>query len=358
MNIKLGRVAAAFVLLLAVAGSFHAQDKQTPMTKEEILRLLKPTPGQRYEQGDLAAEVAQRGVAFKVDESTLAEFRKAGARTFLLDAIDQAAHPKPAPPPPPVPARTELPTENAAEPAKEAAPPVDLSKLPLLEQARHHALEYMEDLPNFLVTQFVERSVRTPEKKDWQLEDKLEVELAYRVKKGEQFKLVKRNGQPTTMSYADLRGATSTGEFGSMLIALFAEQTQADFKEVKRDTIRNRQTVVYEFRVKKAFSNNTLTDKTSGRSVTTAYSGSVWIELESGRVLRIEQSAEDIQRGFPITMAESAVEYDWVKINDERFLLPVYAEVILGNDAERTYSRNVIQMRNYHMFETDLKITN
>ncbi len=358
MHIKPGRVVLSFVLLCVVGGNLCAQDKQTPMTREEILRRLKPTPGQRYEQGDLAAEIAQRGVAFKVDEGTLAEFRKAGARTFLLDALEQVAHPKPPPPPP---ARVEAPPPvNAAEPGAEAAPApaVDISKLPLIEQARHHALAFMEELPNFIVTQFVTRSVREPEHKDWQAEDKLEIELSYRVKKGEQFKLLKRNDKPTTMSYADLRGATSTGEFGSMLIALFDEQSQAEFKEVKRETLRNHETVVYEYRVKKAFSNNTLTDKTSGRSVTTAYSGSVWVEIASGRVLRIEHSSDDIQRGFPITMAESAVEYDWVKINDERFLLPVLAEVILGNDSERRYSRNVIELRNYHMFETDLKITN
>jgi hypothetical protein len=108
--------------------------------------------------------------------------------------------------------------------------------------------------------------------------------------------------------------------------------------------------------VKKAFSSNTITDKTSGRTVTTAYSGSVWIDTESGRALRIEQSSEGIQPGFPITLAESAVEYDWITIDGQRYLLPVYAEIILGSDPERYYSRNVIELRNYHMFDTDLKI--
>ena len=355
-------VCAAF-LLCVIAGMALGQESNKPFTKEEILQRLKRVPGQRYEQGDLAAEIAQRGLTFTVDEKTLAELRKAGARSFLIDAIEQVAHPKPAQTPAaqprieaplPPPTTAEQPRETAAEPP----PAVDLSKLPLLEQARHHALEFMEELPNFIVTQFISRSVRTPEHKDWQLEDKLEVELTYRAKKGEQFKLVKRNDKPTTMSYEELRGATSTGEFGSMLGALFSAASQAEFKEAKRETFRNHQTVVYEFRVKKAFSSNQITDKTSGRTVTTAYSGSVWIEIESGRVLRIEQSAEDIQRGFPITMAESAVEYDWVKINDERYLVPVYAEVILGSDNERFYSRNVIEMRNYHLFETDVKITN
>ena len=108
--------------------------------------------------------------------------------------------------------------------------------------------------------------------------------------------------------------------------------------------------------MKKAFSSSTITDSTSKRSVTAAYSGTVWIDAENKRVLRLEQSSEDIQKGFPITMAESAVEYDWVTIAGTRYLLPVSAEVILGSDVNRTYSRNVIEMKNYRVFETDVKL--
>ena len=55
-------------------------------------------------------------------------------------------------------------------------------------------------------------------------------------------------------------------------------------------------------------------------------------------------------------LAERAVEYDWITIDGQRYLLPVYADVILGNDLKRYYLRNVIELRNYHKFDTDLKI--
>ncbi len=352
----------------SVAGA--AQEKQAPLTKEDILRLLKPVPGSRYGQGDLAGEIGLRGIAFPLDEATLEQFRKAGAKSFVIDALQRAAAeanrprlqqlpentadaaPTSAPRPrlkeaPPAPPKEELTPE-----AKAAA----LAKLPLLERARYHAEEYLDELPNFVVTQFVSRSVQTPEKQGWQAQDKLEIELTYSTNKGERFKLLRINDKPTQRSYDELGGATSTGEFGSMLAALFSQRSQAEFKEVKREPFRGRPTVVYDFRVKKAFSSHQLTDKSSGRSVTTAYQGTVWIDVESGRVLRIEQAAEDIQRGFPITMAESAVEYDWVTIAGAKYLMPVYAEVILGRESDRFYSRNVIELRNYHVFETDVKI--
>jgi hypothetical protein len=245
------------------------------------------------------------------------------------------------------PARDDEPREPTAE---------DLAKLPLIEQTRYHALKFLDELPNFIVSQFVTRSVQTPEQKDWQQRDKLEMELTYRVKEGEKFKLLKINDKPTSMSYESLGGATSTGEFGTMLAGLFSPQSQATFKETRQEIFKGRPTVLYEFAVKKGNSNNTITDKTSGRTVTTAYSGTVWVEVETARVLRIEQASEDIQRGFPITLAESAVEYEWIKIGEQKYLLPVAAEVLLGSDINRTYSRNVIELKNYKMFGTEMKL--
>ncbi len=352
------KIVCATILLLAlglVGKSVPGQENKSPFTKEEIMRLLKPAPGSRFEQGDLAAEIAERGIAFPVDEKTLGELKKAGGRAFLLAAIqraaDDAARPKLKEPSP---TEVQVPKTKAEDsPAARAAA---LAKLPLIEQARYHAAEFMEELPNFLVTQFVTRYVRTLGKKDWQPEDKLEVEIAYRVNTGEHFKLLSVNGKPTLLTYEQLGGATSTGEFGSMLSALFAVDSYTEFKEIRREAFRGHQTVVYDFKVKKGNSSYSIKDTSTGRTVTAAYQGSLWIDTETARVLRLEQSAEDIQPGFPITLAESAVEYDWIKIGGGRYLLPVSAEVILGRESQRYYSRNVLELRNYHLFETDVKL--
>lgn len=353
------------LLVVGLILPVFAQEQTAPFTKEELLRLvkIKPAPGKRDAQGDLAGEIETRGVAFPVDEKTLEELRQAGARAFLIEAIKQAARPRlqvapPAPitQPPPAPT-TAAPKEEAPKEEEPREPTAEeLAKLPLIEQARYHAYKFLDELPNFIVTQLVTRSVQTPEQKDWQKRDKLEIELTYQIKKGEQFKLLKLNDKPTSMTYENIGGATSSGEFGTMLAGLFAEQSQAVFKEVRKETYKGRPTVLFEFRVKKANSNNVITDKTSGRSITTAYSGTIWVDVETARVLRIEQSAEDFQRGFPITLAESAVEYEWLKVGEQKFFLPVSAEVLLGSDINRTYSRNVIELKNYKVFDTDFKM--
>ncbi len=351
MSKKFSRIALTLVLLGGLFLTCFGQEQQKPFTKEEVLLRLKPVPGKRSEQGNLAGEIETRGIAFKADETTLAEFRKAGARTFVIDAIQQAEkdanRPKLLP---------NTPAETLSNASSDAKAPVVQTEPLLLEKARRHAAQFLDELPNFIVTQFITRSIRPPGKKDWEAEDTLEVELTFQEKRGEKFKLLKINNKPTGQTYENIGGATSTGEFGLMLAGLFDPQSQAAFKEVRKEAFNGHPTVLYEFRVKKANSNNQITDKTSGRSVTSAYSGTIWVEAESGRVLRIEQSAEDIQRGFPITMAESAVEYEWVTIAGAKYLMPVYAEVIIGREADRFYSRNVMELKNYRVFDTDVKM--
>jgi hypothetical protein len=331
-------------------GNGASRESKKPCDKQEILRLL-----------NLKAAVAP----FAIDAIQNAAQNPASKQTQPQPQTreqPQSRNP-PAADAPASDARPQL--QSQSSPAAQATstadgardePKIDVTKLPLLDQARYYAAEFINDLPNFVVTQIVTRSVRTPGKKDWRQQDKLEIELTYRANTGEQFKLVRYNDKPTQMTYDQLKGATSTGEFGSILEAVFSPQSQAEFTEVRREIFHGRQTVMYNFSVKKAFSSNTITDVNNGRVITTAYSGSIWIDTERGRVLRLRQFAEDIQPGFPITTAERAVEFDWITLDGQRYLLPVYAEVILGNDLKRYYLRNVIELRNYHKFDTDLKI--
>jgi hypothetical protein len=360
--------ALIIVLCLTMTAGF-GQDKKPPVTKEEILTFLKsasgPKPGtdRRIEQGDLAAEIGERGVAFPVTEQTLEELRKAGARAFLLEAIRNTVK-KEEPPEPPHLKTAEPAAEAPSRPAapepteeeKEKARAEALARLPLLEQARYFALKYEDELPDFSATQFVTRFAQKPGDKDWKPEDKLEIELTYRVKSGEKYNLVRMNGAPTTLKYETLGGSTSSGEFGSVLAAAFVPESKAEFKEVKNEVFRGRKTVVYDFKVKKAFSQSRITDQNTKQTVTTGYQGTVWIDTETKRVLRIEQAQEGMPPNFAITLAESAIEYDWVKIADQTYLLPVHAEVLLGRDRDRYYTRNVIEFRNYRKFDTDIKI--
>jgi hypothetical protein len=354
------KIAFALICLLPfniVGLTALAQEKPQPLSRQELVALLKQAGTRSLTQSDIVAEVERRGIAFAIDEKVLNELRQEGARSFLLDVIKRSGDKGGQP----------LLTSVEASEASQPADAVDeeamlkaraeaLAKMPLIEQARQHALDYTKELPNFIVTQKVTRYLQTPGSKGWQLEDTLEGELTYSTGKGEQYKLLRINGKPTQQSYEALGGSTSTGEFGSTLASLFIAQSKAEFTEAKKEIVNGRTTVIYDFVVKKANSNNMITDKKSGQKTIAGYRGSIWIDTETKQALRIETSNEGMPANFPITLSENAVDYDWITIDGERYLLPVRAELILGVDRERIYTRNVIEFRNYQKFGAKIKI--
>jgi hypothetical protein len=361
------RYLITLLLLLLPVWTVPAQSPARPLTRDEIidqLRQIQANPRQSG-QGDLAESVVERGVAFEVDDAVLDLFRQAGARSFLLDAIRRAGT-KPAAPttaerprlrsaevPVSPPSETLVATSEEPTPEERAAA---LARLPFIEQARYHALEYTGELPNFRVTQLVTRYARGPASKDWEKRDTLELELSYSDRDGEKYRLVKLNGAPTRMSYDQLGGSTSTGEFGALMGSIFSARAKTEFRESGRENFNGRATILYDFLVKKANSNSELSDRTTGRTVIAGYRGTVWIDLETKRVLRVELAHENMPPGFPISVAENAVEYDWVTIGGERHLLPVRAEMILGRESERQYSRNLIEFRQYQKFDSDVRL--
>src|SRR5437870_11106691 len=95
-------VLAAVILcgLFAIVGVGLGQEKKPPLSKEEIIQLLKQATGRQLSQGDIAGEIAQRGIAFPLDEQVLEALRQAGARAVLLDEIRRAGgKAEPLPPP-------------------------------------------------------------------------------------------------------------------------------------------------------------------------------------------------------------------------------------------------------------------
>ena len=330
-----------------------------PLSLREIISLLEQSGAGKMSQGDIAAQVFKRGINFTPNERAIEEIRQAGAELFLLDTIQRVAENAP---PPKLTVRTTDtdpdpdPDQETQQEARARARTELMARMPLIEQARYKALDFAADLPNFVVTQLVTRSVQQPGARDWRIQDRLNVQLTYRADKGEEYKLVSIDGKPARQSYDQLGGSTSAGEFGSFLASLFAPSSRAQFVEIKHDTFRNRDTIIYDFSVKKVNSTVQITDKDQNRSIITGYKGSLWIDAETKQVLRVESTSFDIAPGFPITLAENSVEYDWCTIAGERYLLPVRAEVLLRRDRDHFYSKNIIEFRDYHKYEGDVRL--
>jgi hypothetical protein len=84
----------------------------------------------------------------------------------------------------------------------------------------------------------------------------------------------------------------------------------------------------------------------------------LWIDRELDRVVRFEQIATEIPPDFPITAASSLIDYDWVQINERKYLLPTHSEILLTtvNPKFVLQSRNDIKFRSYQKFGAELKV--
>jgi len=170
----------------------------------------------------------------------------------------------------------------------------------------------------------------------------------------ESYRNVKINDRPTGKSMQEIGGASSTGEFASTLLDLFHPDTRAQFQPGGATTISGFAAQVYDFQVR---SENSHWDiHSDAQTMTPAYGGSVWVDPETARVLRIEMQARNIPSDFPMDTVESSVDYSYVKIGDTEFLLPVHAESLGCQRGTNYCSHNIIDFRNYHEYTSSIKI--
>jgi len=149
-------------------------------------------------------------------------------------------------------------------------------------------------------------------------------------------------------------GSWSTGEFQTIQLNLLSPQTDADFHNKRSTTIVNRPAFKYDYSVEKRNSNWDV--HASSESYKPAYSGTIWIDKENFRVLRIEMAAQNMPRSFALDQVETALDYDYVMIGDTKFLLPSHSETLSCIRGTSDCSRNVIEFRNYRKFQADTNI--
>jgi hypothetical protein len=247
-------------------------------------------------------------------------------------------------------ASTAIPVDDDARPTlSRSNPPVPSNPhMALIEQAREAAATFLEGLPNYVCQEQTTRYVSETRQPSWNVVDIVSAEVVYDDHQ-ESYRNLQINGKPTKKSPED-SGAWSTGEFGTILGNLFAPQSATDFKYVQEDTITHRAASVFDFKVKRVRSNWKIW--VPGQYVLPTYKGSVWIDKQTGQVLRIEMQAKEIPEAFPEITVETAVDYDTISLGTaDKFLLPVHAEALSCWRNSNECQRNVIEFRNYHKFE-------
>ena len=245
------------------------------------------------------------------------------------------------------------------EPLDEDSAPAKPSELPslpsstlLIDRARVAALQFSQKLPNFICQEFMSRFVqqgRGPKT----LQDIVSAEIIY--EDGEEsYRNVKINNRATDKRLQDIDGSWSTGEFASALLDLFDPTSKAQFSAGRASSIAGVSAQVYDFQIQAADSRWRL--NVASQKVVVGYTGTIWVDPSTARVLRIESQARNIPSDFPIDMVESAIDYSYVMIEGKTFLRPAHAESLGCHRGTSYCTHNVIDFRNYHEFKGNIKI--
>jgi len=243
---------------------------------------------------------------------------------------------------------TDVEGKVVADSATEAPP----ESADLITRARHAAFEFSQQLPNFLCDEYVLRYTSETKPPNWKLRDRVQLELMY-IGGKEDYRNIRRNGKPLKKGSPEDSGAWSTGEFGSILLSIMSRNSAAKFTPKGPSTAAGLTADVYNYRIEKANSNWEIR---FGTTVKPAYTGSLWIDPKTARTLRIEMSTRELPPNYDFDLVESTVDYGWVLISGEKYLLPTRSENLSCRTGTYLCSKNEIEFRNYRKFTTESQI--
>ena len=343
---RINRLALLLILLLSCVPLFAQEPK--PLTSKEIVSLLYQLPRNPQMRDEIIEQIRTRGIGFPLTDGMRSLVStKSGNDALLRRTLEEAERRRVNP------TASALPSENEGN--------------ELLERTRNVTLAAANAMPDFIVKQLIRRSVAYGQTTNWIPQDNLTVAVGYRANVGEEYKVLSVNGMPSgpevqvSRDYGKYapKGASSSGvEYISALADLFKPESKAEFRMVDTDVIKTKRTVIYEYTVKREFSTLSLSLSDTGARTVVGSRGRLWIDRELDRVVRFEQIATEIPADFPITAASSLIDYDWVMINERKYLLPTHSEILLTsvNPKFVLQSRNDVRFRGYQKYGAELKV--
>lgn len=337
------RFVIATIFLISIQPVF-AQEK--PLTQEEYVKMLNTLQKTPAAKVDIINALRQRGIDFVLTDGMRSYTRTKGANDDELKrALEEA--------------------ERRRQDPIAAKLPNLTEKNEILAKARSNTNEAMAEMPDFVVKQLISRSEAFAGTGNWKPYDNLVIAVSYSTERGEQYKVLAKNGAPVTdsvtqNSYSGLDGATSGGEFVEDLKKIFDPVSKTRFELLTTDVLRGRRTVVFNYEIE--IENNKkggigLKGPVPGFSPA-GEKGRIWIDRENFRVLRIEYQATDIEPDFAVKAVTKSIDYDMVEISGEKYLLPTVSDFrgTVESGKQRFEQRNVIRFRNYQKYGTDVVI--
>lgn len=332
------------VILLSFSFAF-GQRTEVPLSQAEYVKMLYDIQKNPSAKQDLIDAIRQRGIGFQLNPGlrslTMSKSRNDAELKRTLEEADRRRQ---------NPTASKLPSEAEAR--------------EIIEKTRKNTLEAVEEMPDFVVKQAINRKTAFAGTNNWKSLDRLLIAVSYSEQKGEQYKVLAINGNQIDAekgsNYGGLGGASTSGEFVESLSKIFKPESKTEFIPIDTDLLRNQQTVVYEYSI--ALKN--LKDEgiavrvaaTSYISTPAGQTGKIWIDKKNLRVLKIEYNLTDIPVNFPVKAFHQIIDYDWVDISGQKYLLPTQSSATFTGPsaAGMVDDQNLIRFKDYQKYGTDV----
>jgi hypothetical protein len=335
-----------------------AATAQAPMTLAELYSFVQSSQkfikeGKMTDR-ELAGFLTKSKLSERLDDRSVELLQGLGIGPKTLEALERlrdqsktlaAAKPMEPPGPPP-----------------QAPPPTSVEQAAIIDHAREYALSYSQRLPDFICTQVTRRygaaapgtraGGRADSDPSYQLLDTLTSRLSYFEQK-EDKKLVLQNNTLTAQDYKTLGGATTTGEFGSMMKDIFEHATQARFEWDHWGTLRSRLAMVFAYHVAQEHSQWHI-NFDRRLDIVPAYHGLIYVDNKTREILRVTLVAEGIPADFPVKVADTTLDYADQDISGHTFLLPYTSRTIMS--AEGYLTRNDDEFRLYRKYQVESEL--
>ena len=222
--------------------------------------------------------------------------------------------------------------------------PTDIPHAEAVAGVCRYAMSLPETMPNFICDQIASRF--------WG-KNKVPFDLvtaSVRYEDGsESYNDIKVNGRPAPEAITKTPGLWSTGEFGSNLRSIFDTRNQALFEFTRESQWKEHSAWVFTYTIAKQ--NDPLWRLSTGQeTLAPPYKGELWVDQQTGELLRFGSVATDIPKTFAVADAEAQVDYaDVVFADGTSFVLPADFTVTSALRGQQS-TRNLVQFRNCHKF--------
>jgi hypothetical protein len=318
---------------------------QRQMSVNQLEQFVRSSIAQKHKDGEVADVLKNVRMTEKLDARVVENLQGLGAGPKTVAALRalvplSASLANAAPPPPKAPALPPIPIPSEAEQKRIIA---DVTK---------YALDYTKSLPNFICTQITRRAAGSLNG-GLRPQDIIQEQLSF-VEGKENYKVVMVNSQLTpSLEHNQVGGAVSSGEFGSRLHDIFKPESKTTLVWERWATLRGRRMHKIVYRVDQKNSEFSVYDQGSGRHLVAGYHGEVFVDAETKAVMRIQLTLDGLEN-FPVRHVDQTLDYDFVDISGQQFVLPVRAE--LNSRMVDYQSQNVTEFRRYSKFGAEATI--